>query len=196
MVRKVRTRKYGKRKHRRSLKRKSKKTRHFRKRKTLKKQKRIKGGIWPYKKKTNETPDKFFFWSYRKKTDETPDKFFLPSEDVYVGQVVKYKRNGGTDCDIVDFNLIAEGDIIRLNKAWASIDENVIVVNPKHAVGSQDVINLNQICEIRRPVGNRIDPDRIDLSSGRGGYNLKKYGIIRTPQPEILADPAREYDRS
>ena len=168
MVRKVRTRKYGKRKHRRSLKRKSKKTRHFRKRKTLKKQKRIKGGIWPYKKKTNETPD----------------KFFLPSQNVYVGQVVKYKRNGGTDCDTQDNNLIAKGDIIRLNEVWASIDENVIVVNPKHAVGSEDVINFNQICEISRPVGNPMDPNRIDLSSRRLGYkNTQKYGIRDNKKP-------------
>ena len=40
MSRKVRTKKYGKRKHRRSLKRKSKKTRHFRKRTMQKSKKR------------------------------------------------------------------------------------------------------------------------------------------------------------
>ena len=45
MVRKVRTKKYGKRKHRRSLKRKSKKSRHFRKRHMHKsKKRRQKGG--------------------------------------------------------------------------------------------------------------------------------------------------------
>jgi len=154
MVRKVRTRKYGKRKHRRSLKRKSKKTRHFRKRKTLKKQKRIKGGYFSR-----------FLPSYFK----PPEKVSLLRENIN-DKHVKYKLDDGKPCNHRAKNVILSGYIVEIPFYPVSIDEKVIKVKPDDDWAEYEYINYNQICDTFNHVGRHIDPNRKDWSSRRYGY--------------------------
>lgn len=129
--------------------------------KTLKKQKRIKGGG--------------FFSKFRK----PPEKVHLPNEDVYAGIYVKYKRDVGTRCN--DNNLITTGQVIRLKEVDAFRHQKVIVVKPYDAVDSEEEINLNQICSTFNRVGELMDPNKIHRNSRSPKANINTSKYLKNP---------------
>ena len=112
MVRKVRTKKYGKRKHRRSLKRKSKKSRHFRKRHMHKsKKRRQKGG-------DDEAIPLYVLYIYLDSEDAGPGNLRRGGFPVPWGR--RYIKNGMNMCR-TNYN-VCEQNKNKIDTAKSKID--------------------------------------------------------------------------
>tara|TARA_B100001063_G_scaffold247249_2_gene291653 strand:+ start:2233 stop:2730 length:498 start_codon:yes stop_codon:yes gene_type:complete len=128
--------------------------------KTLKKQKRIKGGDLGSR-----------LSSYFK-----PREVSLLQQTFYPGKGVEYKPAGRKNC-----NLITKGTIVEFPPDPVSIYSNVIIVKPDDGWAEYEKINYNQICDTFNRVGELMDPNKIHRNSRSPKVNINTSNYLKNP---------------
>lgn len=126
--------------------------------KTLKKQKRIKGGDLSSR-----------FSSYFKHREVS-----LLQEIFYPGKGVEYKPAGRKNC-----NLITKGTIVDFPYHPVSIYANDIIVKPDDGWDKYEKINYNQICSTFNRVGELMNPNKIHRNSRSDKVNINTSNYLK-----------------
>lgn len=133
--------------------------------KTLKKQKRIKGGDIGSR-----------LSSYRLSSYFKPREVSLLQQTFYPGKGVEYKPAGRKNC-----NVITKGTIVEFPPHPVSIYANVIIVKPDDGWVEYETINYNQICSTFNHVGELMNPKKIHRNSRSPKVNIITSKYLKNP---------------